>query len=202
MKYVNQINILLAGIGVAVVIYTFAVTFFASQPTEFIWVEPETGPESAERRFSGGETPAAFRGSTTTQTSPVETLPVERGRARSGFQTSQPGGSLGARGGFSRPLSESPSRPLEPEQQVRQSNRIEVGRGGGVMPMTQSEQFGRPSVPASESSRIGEMNGPRETQQAQPAEGVKRDSTSDPQPPPISLAIISFRTTPSWSMTN
>lgn len=185
MKYVNQINILLAGIGVTVLIYTFAVTFFASQPTEFIWVEPETGPESAERRFSGGDTPAAFRGSTTTQTSPVETLPVDRGRARSGFQASQPGGSVGARGGFSRPSSASPTGSSEAEQQVRELNRIEVGRGGGVMPMTQSEQFGQPSRPASESSRIGEMNGPGETQQAQPAEGVKRDATSDPQPPPI-----------------
>ena len=159
MKYVNQINIVLAGIGVAVLIYTFAVTFFASQPTDFIRIEPGTGPESTERRFSGGETPAAFRGSTTTQSSAVETLPADRGRARSGFQTTQPSGSAGARAGFARPLSESPSRPLEPEQQLRQSTRIEVGRGGGVMPMTQSEQFGRPSVPASESSRIGEMNG-------------------------------------------
>jgi hypothetical protein len=170
---------------VAVLIYTFAVTFFASQPTDLIWMEPGTESESTERRFSGGDTPAAFRGSTTTQTSAVETLPADRGRARSGFQTTQPGGSAGARAGFARPLSESPSRQLEPEQQIRQSNRIEVGRGGGVMPMTQPEQFGRPSPSAGQPSRIGEMNGSRETQQAQPAEGVKRDATSDPQPPPI-----------------
>ena len=176
---------MLAGIGVAVLIYTFAVTFFASQPTDFIWMEPGTESESKERRFSGGDTPAAFLGSTTAQTSAVETLPADRGRPRSGFQASQPGGSAGARAGFARPSAGSPARSLEVQQKAQELNRIEVGRGGGVMPMTQPEQFGRPSPPAGQPGRISDMNGPRETQQAQPTEGVKRDATSDPQPPPI-----------------
>ena len=187
MKYVNQINILLAGVGVVVVIYTFAITFLASQPTEFIWVEPGapgTDFESTGRRLSGSDTSTAFRGSTTTQTSAIETLPADRGRTRPGFQASPPADSAGARVGFTRPSSPSPTRSFQVQQRADELNRTEVGRQGGVAPMNQVEQFGR-TESAQQPSRIGEMNGPAETQRPQPAEGVKRDASTDPPPPPI-----------------
>ncbi|HUV14136.1 MAG TPA: hypothetical protein VMY18_10855 [Acidobacteriota bacterium] len=188
MKYVNQINILLAAVGIVVVVYTFALTFLASQPTEFIWVEPGAPGadlDSAGRRLSGTDTSAAFRGSATTQTSAIETLPADRGRSRPGFQASPPTDSAGPRVGFARPSGNSPSRSLEVQQRARELNRVEVGRGGGVVPMNQVEQFGQTET-YEPPSRIGEMNGPAETQQAQqPAQGVKRDATTDPPPPPV-----------------
>ncbi len=187
MKYVNQINILLAGVGVVVVIYTFAITFFAAQPTELIWVEPGSPGadlESTGRRLSGSDTSTAFRSSATTQTSAVETLPTDRGRTRPGFQTSQPAGSAGPRAGFARSSSPSPSRSFQ-VQQPNELNRTEVGRTGGVIPNSQIEQFGHPTPPVTQPSRIGEMSGQAETLQPQPAEGVKRDASTDPPPPPV-----------------
>lgn len=173
----NQINILLAGVGVAVVIYTFAVTFLASNPTDLIWVEPGAPVadfESPGRRLSGSDTSVAFRGSTTGSNSAVEMLPMERAR-RPGFQTSQPGADAGPRAGFMRSV---------PGQGAAELNRVEVGRSGGVVPMTPEEQFGQPEPASPQPSRIGEMNSPLEPQQPQPVEDAKRDASTDPPPPP------------------
>jgi hypothetical protein len=187
LKYVNQINILLAGVGVVVVIYTFAITFLASQPAEFIWVEPGAPGadlDSAGRRVTGTDTSAAFRGSATTQNSAIETVPADRGRARPGFQASPPTESTGRRAGFARPSANSPSRSLEAQPRASELNRIEVGRGGGVVPMNQAEQFGQTQT-NEPPSRMEEMSGRAEARQAQPAGGVKRDATTDPPPPPV-----------------
>lgn len=187
MKYINQINILLAGVGIIVVVYTFSITFFASQPADLIWVEPgkpAADLDTSGRRIPGTETPAAFRGSVTSQTSAIETLPADRGRTRSGFQASQPTAGAGPRTGFTRPSSASPAGPNS-AQRANELNRIEVGRSGGVMPMTQSEQFNQPPRMVSEPSRIGDMNGSQRVQEPQPTEGAKRDASTDPPPPPV-----------------
>lgn len=61
MKYANQVNILLAVIGVVVVAYTFGLTFFSAAPT----VNLEIGSLAPDRVRSNEASPALLSDSTT-----------------------------------------------------------------------------------------------------------------------------------------
>lgn len=74
MKYANQLNILLALGGVAVVIYAVSVTYLGPEPV--VSLDIETAPRQSRERSAArrpvADVPPVLRGSTTTQDRSVE----------------------------------------------------------------------------------------------------------------------------------
>lgn len=213
MKYANQLNLVIALIGIGALVYAFSVTFFA--PADSAVIDPARLRSLAAQAASSDPGGAVLQQDATTPASAVDQALQRReaseqgGRPGSGL--AMPGGSQGR---LAAPTAVTPpapgatgprpgmARPAQgPAPQRPASRSVPVGRRS--LPVESGSGQEDPSSGGSSMGIVGVGGGNRATAPAPPPRGVtqprpgaeveKRDQPTQPAPPPFRSSMPARR---------